>query len=379
MGRDVNRPRHGLYVDVPNQWRHGGDYGIIRAKTMLEVQEKITDQIYSDVRAIIEESRRSVCAGINTVQIDQNWRIGRRIVEEEQKGEARAEYGKRTIARLSAYLCAEFGDGYSERNLREFRAFYLAFPSDKIWHTRVPNLNWSHFRQLMRVPDEKARLWYMDEAVAEGWSSHQLQRQISVLYYERMLASKDKADTRNDARANIQKAGLPKENFIKSPYVLEFLGLGDYPGVHEADIENGIISHIGEFLLELGKGFCFVARQKHIDMDGRDFYVDLVFYNIFLKCYVLIDLKLGELTYQDIGQMDGYVRLYEERYRRADDNPTIGLLLCSKKNEAVARYSVLNESKQIFASKYLLELPTEEELRREIERERNLLESREEA
>ena len=160
--------------------------------------------------------------------------------------------------------------------------------------------------------------------------------------------------------------------------MLEFLGLGDYPGVHEADIENGIISHIGEFLLELGKGFCFVARQKHIDMDGRDFYVDLVFYNIFLKCYVLIDLKLGELTYQDIGQMDGYVRLYEERYRRADDNPTIGLLLCSKKNEAVARYSVLNESKQIFASKYLLELPTEEELRREIERERNLLESRKE-
>lgn len=345
---------------------------------MATIQKCEGEQLFLDVRVIIEEARKAVCFGINTVQIDQNWRIGRRIVEEEQKGEARAEYGKRTIARLSAYLCAEFGDGYSERNLREFRAFYLAFPSDEIWHTRVPNLNWSHFRQLMRVPDEKVRLWYMDEAAAEGWSSHQLQRQISVLYYERMLASKDKDDTRNDARANIQKAGLPKENFIKSPYVLEFLGLGDYPGVHEADIENGIISHIGEFLLELGKGFCFVARQKHIDMDGRDFYVDLVFYNIFLKCYVLIDLKLGELTYQDIGQMDGYVRLYEERYRRADDNPTIGLLLCSKKNEAVARYSVLSESKQIFASKYLLELPTEEELRREIERERNLLESRKE-
>ena len=293
---------------------------------MLEVQEKIVDQLYSDVRAIIEDARRSVCVGINTIQIDHNWRIGRRIVEEEQKGAARAEYGKRIVSNLSTRLTAEYGEGYSERSLWEYRRFYQVFDDLEILHTRVQNLNWSHFRQLMRVSDEKARLWYMGEAAAEGWSSHQLQRQISVLYYERMLASKDKDDTRNDARANIQKAGLPKENFIKSPYVLEFLGLGDYPGVHEADVENGIISHIGEFLLELGKGFCFVARQKHIDMDGRDFYVDLVFYNIFLKCYVLIDLKLGELTYQDIGQMDGYVRLYEERYRRADDNPTIGLL-----------------------------------------------------
>ena len=313
-------------MDIPHQRRHGGDFGIICGKTMLEVQEKIVDQLYSDVRAIIEDARRSVCVGINTIQIDHNWRIGRRIVEEEQKGAARAEYGKRIVSNLSTRLTAEYGEGYSERSLWEYRRFYQVFDDLEILHTRVQNLNWSHFRQLMRVSDEKARLWYMGEAAAEGWSSHQLQRQISVLYYERMLASKDKDDTRNDARANIQKAGLPKENFIKSPYVLEFLGLGDYPGVHEADVENGIISHIGEFLLELGKGFCFVARQKHIDMDGRDFYVDLVFYNIFLKCYVLIDLKLGELTYQDIGQMDGYVRLYEERYRRADDNPTIGLL-----------------------------------------------------
>ena len=343
---------------------------------MLDAQEQIVDHLYLDVRAIIEDARRSVCVGINTVQIEQNWRIGRRIVEEEQKGEARAEYGKRIVANLSARLTAEYGNGYSERSLWEFRRFYQTFGNLEILHTRVQNLTWSHLRQLMRVSDEHARLWYMDEAAAEGWSSHQLQRQISVLYYERMRASKDRDDTRDDARANMTKANLPTDNFIKSPYVLEFLGLGDYPGVHEADIENGIISHIGEFLLELGKGFCFVARQKHIDMDGRDFYVDLVFYNIFLKCYVLIDLKLGELTYQDIGQMDGYVRLYEERYRRADDNPTIGLLLCSQKNEAVARYSVLNESKQLFASKYLLELPTEEELKLEIERERRLIESK---
>ena len=343
------------------------------------MSEMVDQQLFQDVRAIIEEARRTVCTGINTVMIDHNWRIGRRIVEEEQKGEMRAEYGKRIIVNLSAQLTAEYGVGYSERSLWEFRRFYQVFYDLEILHTRVQNLTWSHLRQLMRVSDEHARLWYMDEALSEGWSSHQLQRQISVLYYERMLASKDKADTRNDANANMTKADLPTDNFIKSPYVLEFLGLGDYPGVHEADIENGIISHIGEFLLELGKGFCFVARQKHIDMDGRDFYVDLVFYNIFLKCYVLIDLKLGELTYQDIGQMDGYVRLYEERYRRADDNPTIGLLLCSQKNEAVARYSVLNESKQLFASKYLLELPTEEELKLEIERERRLIESKRDA
>ncbi len=340
------------------------------------MSEMVDRQLFQDVRAIIEEARKAVCIGINTVMIDHNWRIGRRIVEEEQKGEMRAEYGKRIVANLSVQLTAEYGEGYSERSLWEFRRFYQVFGDLEILHTRVQNLTWSHLRQLMRVSDEHARLWYMEEALSEGWSSHQLQRQISVLYYERMLASKDKADTRNDAKANMAKAGLPTDNFIKSPYVLEFLGLGDYPGVHEADIENGIISHIGEFLLELGKGFCFVARQKHIDMDGRDFYVDLVFYNIFLKCYVLIDLKLGELTYQDIGQMDGYVRLYEERYRRADDNPTIGLLLCSQKNEAVARYSVLNESKQLFASKYLLELPTEEELKCEIERERRLIESK---
>ena len=343
------------------------------------MSEMVAQQLFQDVRAIIEEARRTVCTGINTVMIDHNWRIGRRIVEEEQKGEMRAEYGKRIIVNLSVQLTAEYGEGYSERSLWEFRRFYQVFGDLEILHTRVQNLTWSHLRQLMRVSDEHARLWYMDEALLEGWSSHQLQRQISVLYYERMLASKDKADTRNDANANMAKADLPTDNFIKSPYVLEFLGLGDYPGVHEADIENGIISHIGEFLLELGKGFCFVARQKHIDMDGRDFYVDLVFYNIFLKCYVLIDLKLAELTYQDIGQMDGYVRLYEERYRRADDNPTIGLLLCSQKNEAVARYSVLNESKQLFASKYLLELPTEEELKLEIERERRLIESKRDA
>ena len=348
-------------------------------QTMANVLTDAEQRLFLDVRAIIEQARKSACSGINSIQIEHNWCIGQRIVQEEQNGDARAEYGKRIISNLSARLMAEYGGGYSERSLWEFRRFYQIFGDIKILHTRVQNLNWSHFRQLMRVADEKARLWYMDEAAAEGWSSHQLQRQISVLYYERMLASKDKDDTRDDARANIKKAELPQENFIKSPYVLEFLGLGDYPGLHEADIENGIISHIGEFLLELGKGFCFVARQKHIDMDGRDFYVDLVFYNIFLKCYVLIDLKLGELTYQDIGQMDGYVRLYEERYRRADDNPTIGLLLCSKKNEAVARYSVLSESRQIFASKYLLELPTEDELRREIERERNLLESQKES
>jgi len=253
------------------------------------------------------------------------------------------------------------------------RQFYQLF---SIRDALRPELGWTHYRQLLSVKDEKARLWYMNEAAECDWSSRDLARQISVLYYERMLVSVDKDDTRADAAANLAKAGHPIENFLRDPYVLEFAGLKDYPGLHESDVEQALIDNIESFLLELGKGFCLAGRQKLIRMDERDFYVDLVFYNSILKCHVLIDLKLGELTYQDIGQMDGYVRLYEEKYRRADDNPTIGLILCSQKNEAVAKYSVLSESKQLFASKYLLELPSEEELRQMIERERAIVESR---
>jgi predicted nuclease of restriction endonuclease-like (RecB) superfamily len=217
----------------------------------------------------------------------------------------------------------------------------------------------------------------MNEAAAENWSSRQLERQISVLYYDRMLLSADKQSTKNDAEKNIAFAKLEPESIIRNPYVLEFLDLKDYPNLHEKDIEEGLINNLQAFLLELGKGFCFVARQKRIRMEDQDFYIDLVFYNCLLKCYVLIDLKLGELTYQDIGQMDGYIRLYEEQYRKEDDNPTLGIVLCSNRNEAIVKYSILHENKQLFASKYLLYLPSEDELKKEIERERKLLDARE--
>ena len=216
----------------------------------------------------------------------------------------------------------------------------------------------------------------MNEAAAESWSSRQLERQISVLYYDRMLPSADKQSTKVDAEKNMALAKMEPESFIRNPYVLEFLDLKDYPNLHEKDIEEGLINNLQSFLLELGKGFCFVARQKRIRFEEKDFYIDLVFYNCILKCYVLIDLKLGELTYQDIGQMDGYIRLYEEQYRKEDDNPTLGIVLCSKRNEAVVKYSILHDSKQLFASKYLLYLPSEEELKKEIERERKLLDAK---
>jgi predicted nuclease of restriction endonuclease-like (RecB) superfamily len=237
-----------------------------------------------------------------------------------------------------------------------------------------PELSWIHYRLLIKVEKADARNWYMNEAVAENWSTRQLERQISVLYYDRMLKSIDKQSVKNDAQKNMNLEQLGPESFIRNPYVLEFLDLKDYPKIHENDLEEALLNNFKSFLLELGKGFCFVARQKRIRIGKKDFYVDLVFYNCILKCYVLIDLKLDELTYQDIGQMDGYIRIYEEQYRREDDNPTLGMILCSNRDEAIVKYSILNESKQLFASKYLLCLPTEEELKIEIEKGRKLLE-----
>ena len=338
----------------------------------LQINEGEISTLYQEVRSIMVSARSRVRSAVNFAMVEAYWLIGKTIVDM-QGGSAKSNYGDGLILELSKRMIGEFGAGFGVSNLKYMRQFFLEFP---IRHSLRGELGWTHYRSLLSVEDEKARLWYMNEAANENWSTRQLQRQISVLYYERMLASISPEETREDADKNMSEANLPVESFIRSPYVLDFLGLDDYPALHESDIEEGIISHISEFLLELGKGFCFVARQKHIELEDRDFYIDLVFYNSILKCYVLIDLKLGELTYQDIGQMDGYVRLYEERHRRQDDNPTIGILLCSKKNEAVAKYSVLNESKQLFASKYLLQLPTEEELKAEIERERCILEAK---
>jgi predicted nuclease of restriction endonuclease-like (RecB) superfamily len=297
------------------------------------------------------------------------WNVGRLIVEDEQQGNTRAEYGKAILADLAKRLTDEFGKGFDERELRRIRQFYLVFPK---WDALRPELTWTHYRLLIRVQNEQARLWYMNEAAEQTWSSRQLDRQISVLYYERLLNSTDTLSVRKEAENNL--AQLAPQEFIHDPYVLEFLNLKNYPALHETDIEKSLINNLQSFLLELGKGFCFVARQKLMRYEEEDFYVDLVFYHSILKCHVLIDLKLGKLTHQDVGQMDSYIRMFDDLYKHTDDNPTLGLILCSDKNEAVVKYSVLAEHRQIFASKYLLELPTPEVLQQEIMRERKQLE-----
>ena len=353
-----------------------------------------TDKLYGEIRTVLEYARASAYRAVNFAMVQAYWQIGRLIVEDEQGGSARAEYGKAVLDELSERLTAEFGKGFDVRNLRNMRQFYLFFSkwnalrsefkekkqdalrrnssSDQERHMLRDDLSWSHYRLLLRVEDDKAREWYMNEAADQNWSTRQLERQISTLYYERLLASRDKRPVLKEADKKL--ASVEAEQFIRDPYVLEFLNLKDYPGLRESDIEIALIDNLQMFLLELGKGFSFVARQKRMRFDDEDFYVDLVFYNFILKCFVLIDLKLGKLTHQDIGQMDGYLRMYESQFRGKGDNPTIGLILCSEKNEAVAHYSVLNESKQLFASKYKLYLPAEEELRRELKRERKLIE-----
>ena len=322
----------------------------------------------SQVAQIIREARQTTYRAVNFTMVLAYWNIGKLIVEDELHWE-RADYGKAVLRNLSQRLTKEFGKGFDESNLRYMRLFYKTFP---ICDTLRHELSWSHYRRLISVENSEARLWYMNEAADSVWSTRQLDRQISTLYYDRLLASQNKQVVIQEAEEKL-KAVAP-EDFIKDPYVLEFLNLKDYPDLRETDVEKGLISNLQDFLLELGKGFCFVARQKRMRYDDEDFYVDLVFYNSILKCYVLIDLKLGKLTHQDVGQMDSYIRMFDDLMKQPDDNPTIGLILCSEKNEAVARYSVLNDAKQMFASKYKLTLPTEEELQAELTEARRILE-----
>ena len=349
------------------------------------------NSLYSDIRTVLEEARSAAYRAVNFAMVRAYWQIGCLIVESEQQGQERAEYGKAVLQELSQRLTREFGKGYSIQSLRNMRQFYTTFSkrsalrSESRGSTQLVSpqyfekcsalrseLTWTHYKVLMRVEKPDAREWYMNEAADQNWSTRQLDRQVSVLYYERLLASREKGSVKQEASEKM--SALAPEQFIRDPYVLEFLDLRDYPGLRESKVEQAIIDKLQHFLLELGKGFSFVARQKRMRFENEDFYVDLVFYNFILKCFVLIDLKIGNLTHQDIGQMDGYVRMFEEQYKVEGDNPTIGVILCSKKNEAIARYSVLKESKQLFASKYMLYLPTEEELRLELERERKLIE-----
>lgn len=325
--------------------------------------------LFAEIREVLVTARRTAYKAVNFAMVTAYWNVGRLIVEDEQQGNTRAEYGKAILADLAKRLTDEFGKGFDERELRRIRQFYLVFPK---WDALRPELTWTHYRLLIRVQNEQARLWYMNEAAEQTWSSRQLDRQISVLYYERLLNSTDTLSVREEAENNL--AQLAPQEFIHDPYVLEFLNLKNYPALHETDIEKSLINNLQSFLLELGKGFCFVARQKLMRYDNEDFYVDLVFYHSILKCHVLIDLKLGKLTHQDVGQMDSYIRMFDDLYKHTDDNPTLGLILCSDKNEAVVKYSVLAEHRQIFASKYLLELPTPEVLQQEIMRERKQLE-----
>ena len=297
------------------------------------------------------------------------WEVGRLIVEDEQQGEKNASYGQYQLKNLSKQLQAEFGKGFHERNLRYMRAFYINFP---IWNAVRSELSWTHYRILLRVENLKAREWYINESIINSWTARALERQIDKLYYERLLSSKDRQPVIDEAKKYTDELKLNPKDYLRDPYLVDFMQLPNFSAL-ESDLEQALINNLQYFLLELGKGFAFVERQQRIAINDQDFYIDLVFYNFKLKCFLLVDLKIGKLTHQDVGQMDTYVRIYDEHRKSADDNPTIGLILCSEKNETIAKYSVLKDSKQLFASKYLHYLPTEEELRAELERERAAL------
>jgi predicted nuclease of restriction endonuclease-like (RecB) superfamily len=331
----------------------------------------LPSELLEALRGLIQQGRQKALRAVDMVQVQTCWQVGRHIVEFEQGGESRASYGQRLLPRLAQVLTREFGKGFDDRNLRNMRGFYLTFP---IWNAVRTELSWTHYRQLLRVSQPEAREWYMNEAATQNWSSRALDRQIDTLYFERLLLSGDKASVTAEASANIAALPQTPREFVRDPVLLEFLGLPGTGKLLESRLEQALMEKLQGFLLELGKGFAFVARQQRISTETKDFYVDLVFYNYLLKCFVLIDLKTGDLTHQDVGQMDMYVRMYDDLRRGPDDNPTVGILLCGHKDHALVRYSVLHDSEQIFASKYRLVLPTEDELRDEIARERQAIE-----
>jgi predicted nuclease of restriction endonuclease-like (RecB) superfamily len=367
------------------------------------IKIKPIDTTYQSVKQVLEEARKKAYSAVNFAMVQAYWNIGRIIVEEEQKGKATAGYGEYLISELAARLTAEFGKGFTISNIKYFRQFYLSFSighalrgqsqitgkmNDAVRHkfqsmTKShavrdelplirPELSWTHYRLLLKVERSDVRKFYLDECIVANWSTRQLERQINSFYYERLLSSRNKGGVRSEIK-KLEPEATPHD-VIKDPYVLEFLGMRESREYLETDLEQGLIDKLHDFLLELGKGFSFVCRQKRITIDGDHFYIDLVFYNYFLKCFVLIDLKVGKLTHQDIGQMDFYIRYFEKEVKLPGDNPTIGLILCAEKNEAMAKYTLLKGSKTLFASKYKLYLPTEKELKEELKRERQLLE-----
>ena len=361
------------------------------------------NMLVNDLRSIVSKARSKAFAAVNYSLVERNWRIGQRIVEQEQNGASRAEYGKHVIEVASAALTKEFGKGFSETNIMNFKKFYLKFKELTIPQTvseefkkqkqqtlsdelsshfqkgqtqsaqfELRLLPWSHYERLIRVEDKKAREWYAKEAFNEGWSYRTLNRNINTLYYERLLMSKKKQPVVNEMQDKTKAYQQDKLEYIKSPVVLEFLGLPEDISLAESKLETAIINNLEKFLMEMGKGYALVARQQHIRTEENDYYIDLVFYNYLIKSFILVDLKVNLITYQDVGQMDMYLQMYDKMKKGPDDNPTIGIILCTETDSDVARYSTLAKNDQMFAAKYKLYLPDKEDLRREIERQKEL-------
>ena len=359
--------------------------------------------LVNDLKTIVSKARSKAFAAVNYSLVERNWRIGKRIVEEEQNGEARAEYGKHIIEVASAALTEEFGKGFSETNIMNFKKFYLKFKELTIPQTESEEfkkqkqqtlsdelsshfqkgqtppaqfelrlLPWSHYERLIRIEDKRARDWYAKEAFEQGWSYRTLSRNINTLYYERLLMSKDKAPVEKEMKEKTNEFQQDKLEYIKSPVVMEFLGLPSDSSLKESKLESAIIDNLEKFLMEMGKGYALVARQQHIRTEENDYYIDLVFYNYLIKSFILVNLKVNRITYQDVGQMDMYLQMYDKMKKGPDDNPTIGIILCTETDSDVARYSTLAKNDQMFAAKYKLYLPDKEDLRREIERQKEL-------
>lgn len=341
---------------------------------LTEIQKSVlTNDYIKDIKDILLQAKKQSYKSVNSVMIQAYWLIGWRIVEQEQKGEKRAGYGEKIIEKLSKALNTELGSGMSEAHLKNCRQFFLTFSEKQIGYTLCSQLSWSHLRLIMRLETEKERHYYIEEAKNGEWSVRELERNIRTDMFHRIVKNQIE-----DASSNKKLPVKSKQSQIKDPYILEFLGIKPDVNYSEKKLENAIISHLEKFLLEMGKGFSFVERQMHIKTETQDFYIDLVFYNYILKCFVLIDLKKGSLKHQDIGQMDMYVRMFDSLKKADDDNPTIGIIFCADKDESVVKYSVLSESEQIFASKYKTVLPTEEELTAELDRNRRFLEEKSE-
>lgn len=373
---------------------------------MKQPRKKYNDEdnmLVNDLRSIVSKARSKAFAAVNYSLVERNWRIGQRIVEQEQNGASRAEYGKHVIEIASAALTEEFGKGFSETNIMNFKKFYLKFKELTIPQTlseefkkqkhqtlsdefsllpqkgqtqsaqfELRLLPWSHYERLIRVEDKKAREWYAKEAFNEGWSYRTLNRNINTLYYERLLMSKKKQPVVNEMQDKTKAYQQDKLEYIKSPVVLEFLGLPEDTSLAESKLETAIINNLEKFLMEMGKGYALVARQQHIRTEENDYYIDLVFYNYLIKSFILVDLKVNRITYQDVGQMDMYLQMYDKMKKGPDDNPTIGIILCTETDSDVARYSTLAKNDQMFAAKYKLYLPDKEDLRIEIERQKEL-------